>query len=90
MHALSGLPSDMTFEPDGSMSLHFLPDFLAENQLPGFPSPVIPIKSLSSISAPDDEDHLLCPVRALRANGKCTESFYSKEHRLLLSWNENY
>ena len=80
----------MVFEPDGSMSLWFLPDFLARNQLPGSPSPVISIKSLSSILAPDDEDRLLCPVRALRAYRKRMESFRSKQRRLLLSWNENY
>ena len=90
VHALSGLPSDVAFEPNGSMSLRFLPDFLAKNQLPGSPSPVICIKSLSSIIAPDDEDRLLCPVRALQAYKKRTESFRSKQRRLLLSWNENY
>ena len=89
-HALSGLPSDMAFEPDGSMSLRFLRDFLAKNQLPGSPSPVISVKSLSSILAPDDEDRLLCPVRALRAYRKHMESFRSKQRQLLLSWNENY
>ena len=90
VHALSGLPGDVAFEPDGSMSLRFLPDFLAKNQLPGSPSPVISIRSLSSILAPDDEDLFLCPVRALRAYRKRTKSFRSKQRRLLLSWNENY
>ena len=90
VHTLSELPSDVAFEPDGSMSFHFLPDFLAENQLPGSPSPVISVKSLTSILAPDNEDRLFCPVRALQAYRKCMESFHSKRHRLLLSWNENY
>ena len=90
VHALSGLPGDVAFEPDGSMSLRFLPDFLAKNQLPGSPSPVISIRSLSSILAPDDKDLFLCPVRALRAYRKRTKSFRSKQRRLLLSWNENY
>ena len=90
VHALSGLPSDVAFKPDGSMSLRFLPDFLAKDQLPGSPSPVINIKSLTSILAPDDEDRLFCPVRALRAYRKRTESFRSKQRRLLLAWNENY
>ena len=31
----------MAFEPDGSMSLRFLPDFLAKNQSSGERSPVI-------------------------------------------------
>ena len=51
VHALSGLPNDVAFEPDGSMSLRFLPHFLAKNQLPGSPSPVIFVRSLSSILA---------------------------------------
>ena len=87
VHVLSGLPSDVAFKPDGSTSLRFLPDFLAQYQLPGSPSPVISVRSLSPILAPDDEDHLLCPVRALRAYRK---SFCSERCRLLLSWNENY
>ena len=84
VHTLSELPSDVAFEPDGSMSLQFLPDFLAKNQLPGSPSPIVSIKSLTSILAPDDEDRLLCPVRALRAYRKRTESFRSKRSCLLL------
>ena len=90
MHALSGLPNDVAFEPDASMLLCFLPHFLAKSQLPGSPSPVISIRSLSSILAPDDEDRLLCPMRALRAYRKRTESLCAKRCRLLLSWNENY
>jgi hypothetical protein len=30
VHSLSGLPSDITFEPDGSVSLRFLPEYLAK------------------------------------------------------------
>ena len=47
VHALSGLPSDVAFEPDGSVSLRFLPEFLAKNQIPGEPSPVIFIHFVS-------------------------------------------
>ena len=56
VHALNGLPNDSAFKPDASMSLCFLPHFLAKSQLPGSPSPVISVRSLSSILAPDDED----------------------------------
>ena len=66
VHALSGLPSDVASDPDGSFSLSFLPEFLAKNQSPGDPSPVIHIKALTSILCPDDEDCTLCPVRAMR------------------------
>ena len=37
VHALSGLHENVPFEPDGSVSLCLLPDFLAKNQLPGSP-----------------------------------------------------
>ena len=56
--------NDIAFESDGSVSLHFLPEFLA-NQVPGDPSPFILLRPLTSILAPDDPDRALCPVRAL-------------------------
>ena len=90
MHALNGLPNDAAFEPDASMSLCFLPHCLAKSQLPGFPSPVISVRSLSSSLAPDDEDRLISPMRALQAYRKPTEALCSKWRRLLLYWNENY
>ena len=66
VHGLSGLPSDLAFEPDGSVSLCFLPEFLAKNQVPGDPSPVLFIRPLLDILAPDDPDLCNCPVRALK------------------------
>ena len=90
VHALNGLPNDAAFEPDASVSLCFLPHCLAKSQLPGSPSPVISVRSLSSSLAPDDEDRLIGPMRALRAYRKPTEALCSKWRRLLLSWNENY
>ena len=66
VHALSGAPNDITFESDGSVSLRFLPEFLSKNQVPGNLSPIIPLRPLTSILAPDDPDRALCPVRALR------------------------
>ena len=90
MHVLRGLPNDAAFEPDASMSLCFLPHFLAKSQLPGSSSRVISVRSLCSILATDDEDCLLSPIRALRAYRKRTEALCSKWRRLLLSWNKNY
>jgi hypothetical protein len=60
------LSSDVAFEADGSASLRFLPEFLAKNQVPGDPSPILFIKPLSSILPPDDPDLANCPVRALK------------------------
>ena len=91
VHALSGLPSDVAFEPDGSVSLRFLPEFLAKNQLPGVPSPVILIKFLSSILCPDDEDCLLCPVRALRLYRRRSNPLRAvSQRRLFISINPDY
>ncbi|KAL8565033.1 hypothetical protein ACOMHN_003409 [Nucella lapillus] len=41
IHALRGLGQDVGFHPDGSVSLQFLPEFLAKNQTPGSPSSAI-------------------------------------------------
>ena len=90
VHALSGLPKDIAYEPDGSISLRFLPEFLAKNQAPGDPSPILLIKPLSSILGPDDEDRFLCPVRALRLYRKRTNASRAQRRRLFLSWNVNY
>ena len=46
---LSGLPGDVSHEADGSLSLCFLPEFLAQNKKPEDISPVIKIPPLSSI-----------------------------------------
>ena len=53
-------------EPDGSISLRFLPEFIAKNQPAGLPSPPIFIKPLEPLLCDDDEDRVLCPVRALK------------------------
>ena len=77
---LSGLAADVGREPDGSFSLRFLPEFLAKNQKPGDPSPVIRIPPLPS-------DHKLCPVRALRRYLHFTKSFRGRRRKLFLSLN---
>ena len=66
VHAFSGMDQDIAFDPNGSISLRFLPEFLAKNQQAGATSPVVFIHPLSSLLTPDDEDNYLCPVRALR------------------------
>ncbi|KAL8584959.1 hypothetical protein ACOMHN_043595 [Nucella lapillus] len=86
----SGLPGDVAFDPEGSMSLRFLSEFLDKNQVPGAPSPSISIHPLTSILAPDDEDRTLCPVRSLRIYRKRTRSFRQKQRHLFLSYNEGY
>ena len=67
VHSLSALDTDVSFEPDGSVSLQFLPEFLAKNQSPGFVSPSLTFPLYKRILSPGDDDRLLCPVRVLRA-----------------------
>ena len=91
VHALSGLGRDISFEQDGSVSLHFLPDFLAKNQQAGTSSPLVQILPLSSILCDDDEDRQLCPVCALKrylavTRGRCSPPI----RHLFLSLNAEY
>jgi hypothetical protein len=91
VHALSGLPSDVSFERDGSLALRFLPEFLAKNQVPGDPSPVIAVPSLTKVLGDDDPDRLNCPVRALKVYRSRTEGNRSKtQRRLFISLNTGY
>ena len=91
VHALSGSSADIAFERDGSVSLHFLPEFLAKNQAPGSVSPTIIIPALTRILAPDDADRRLCPVRALKFYLKRTQPLRASTHRrLFISYNADY
>ena len=78
-------------QADGSFLLQFLPEFRAKNQRPEDSSPSVRIPPLSSILAPDDEDNLLCPVRALRHYLSVTRaSRPSGCRKLFISINQNY
>jgi hypothetical protein len=91
VHALSGLPSDVSFERNGDVSLSFLPDFLAKNQVPDDPSPVVKIPNLTQVLCDDDPDRLNCPVRALSIYRERTECYRSTgQRRLFISHNVNY
>ena len=65
IHALSGAKHDIAFLKDKSIQPKFLPEFLAENQCQGDPSPLVLVRSLSAILSRDDQDRLICPVRCL-------------------------
>ena len=93
LHALSGLDSDISFSrdiSDRSVTLSFLPDFLAKNQKAGSPSPSVRLEALSNLLAPDDPDIALCPVRALKAYRRRTSPFRKSKRRLFVSLNPNY
>ena len=88
---LSGLPADILWHRNGSVSLKFLPEFLAKNQSPGCASPSITISPLSSILCPDDEDRQLCPIRALKRYLRFTRTLRSPNQRkLFISHNPGY
>ena len=90
VHAFSGDPKSYAFEIDGSVSLNFLEDFLAKNQVPGTKSPVVNIKSLRDTLDPSADDRKICPVRALRKYLQRTEAFRLDRKRLFISFNLEY
>ena len=91
IHGLSGLLPDVSQESDGSMTLRFLPEFLAKNQRPGETLAPIRLRPLTAILAPDDEDRALCPVRALRAYLRRSRPLRSPHHRrLFVSFNPDF
>ncbi|KAL8610742.1 hypothetical protein ACOMHN_016725 [Nucella lapillus] len=85
IHALSGLSQDVGFHPDGSVSLQFLPEFLAKNQTPGSPSHAIIIRPLSTIVDKREPDITLCPVRAVKYYWDRTRSLRTTQQRFFIS-----
>ena len=81
IHALKN--SSFAREPDGSISLRFIPEFIAKNQPAGLPSPPIFIKPLEPFLCDDDEDRTLCPVRALKTYKERTKFLRSPAKRRL-------
>lgn len=65
LHGLSGKSSDISFNPDGSISLAYLPEFRAKCQDPESASPKVIVRPLSDM-VDYEEDLRNCPVRALR------------------------
>ena len=64
---MSGLRENVIFDDDfASVSLRFLPEFMAKTQLPMQMSRTLYIPSIFSMKGSTDEDLLSCPVRALR------------------------
>ena len=79
----SGLKEDISHSQDGSISLKFLPEFLAKNQVPGDSSPPILIKPLNKAVDPQEEDISICPVRALKEYRRRTDPIRSPRQRAL-------
>ncbi|KAH3700400.1 hypothetical protein DPMN_075376 [Dreissena polymorpha] len=67
IHALSIEDSHLRFDSsDGSVTLLCQSGFLAKNQLPSMASKPFKVPSLSRTCGHEDDDRLLCPVRALK------------------------
>ena len=80
---LSGSPNDISFNRDGSITLRFLPTFLAKNQRTNDFSPEITIKSLSRPLQQGHEDIANCPVRALKVYRDRTKRHRSPTQKAL-------
>ena len=91
VHGISGRLSDISFLSDGAVSLRFLPEFLAKNQVAGRAAPPLVVRPLTDIVGREDDDRLLCPVRALRFYLDRTKHRRGGAlRRLFLSLNEDY
>lgn len=90
VHALSGLAADFAVEPDGSVTLRFLPEFVAKNQNPLDPSPVVSIRRLSDVISASEPDCLNCPVRALSRYVRFASNLRVSQRRLFISVNNDY
>lgn len=90
LHALSGSPGDMAFEPDGSVSIQTVPEFLPKNLPLGGRAPPVRIKALSPVLNKDDDDSKLCPVRALKCYLLKSKSRRVAQRRLFISVNDSY
>ena len=88
VHALAY--SGLAREQDGSISIRFLPEFLAKNQPSSVKAKPILIRRLASLLCPDDEDITLCPVRALNMYIKRTKFLRTPaKRRLFVSFRED-
>ena len=91
IHAISGLPRDISFNKDlSSVTLNFLPEFRAKNQANSELSQSFSIPGLQALLCPDDTDKFLCPVRALSIYLHRTKGIRHNKRRLFISLNPNY
>lgn len=81
---LSGSRKDFSRAPDHSLTLSFLPEFLAKNQTPGDLSPSIVIPPLYKKCDKQRPDIALCPVRALLEYRTRSATYRSPTQRALL------
>lgn len=91
LHAFSALPGDYSFEADGSITLRFIPEFVAKTQKPSDPVIFTSVKPLASSLPEGHEDRELCPVAFLKAYLQRTSTFRApSQRRVFISYNPGY
>ena len=85
---LSGIPGDIAYDRNNTVSLTFLPEFLAKNQSSSQTSPNVQIRPLTHLLDRSETDVVNCPVRALKMYRKRTKVIRSPQQRqLFISFN---
>lgn len=85
IHALSVEDGHLRFNAsDGSVTLLCQPGFLSKTQLPSIAPSPFTIPSLARSCGSEDEDRLLCPVRALKAYLQRVKPFRGRRKRLFV------
>ena len=85
IYALSVETDHLGFDSsDGSVTLLCQPGFLAKNQLPSLASKPFKVQSLSKTCGQEDEDRLLCQVRALKFYLNRVKSIRGSQKRLFI------
>ena len=80
--------SPVAYERDNTVSLSFLPEFLAKNQRSDQASPNVQIRPLTHLLDRGEPDIVNCPVRALKMYRKRTKHIRSpKQRQLFISFN---
>jgi len=89
IYGLGGRDGDIATLSLGSMTIRFLPEFRAKNDLSGslLAVSLVEVKSLLSVVDPEDTDRFLCPVRALKCYLLRSASFRASKRQLFVSLN---
>ena len=91
VHALSGDPDHVRFTRGSKqVSLYFVADFMPKNLRPDEPQGFIVIPSLSQEVGRDDEERLLCPIRALCAYRNRTAMLREGKRNLFISYQQGF
>ena len=82
---LQALSYDVGFGFSSSVCFQYAPDFVAKTELVGASARQFVVPALSSLVGSDDEELLLCPVRALRCYLRLTSPSRPGVQRLFMS-----